>query len=73
MRLHIIVEIEEFPDLLLKNRLVLLPIFVMPDTLLTECPVETLNEGLLVLLVRTGIAVPFAVEKNLLMALRLEL
>src|SRR3989344_6575579 len=73
MRLHVVVDIEEFPDLFLKDWPVLLPVLVMSCALFPERPIEALDEGLLVLLVRTGIPVPFAVEEDFLVAFRLEL
>lgn len=73
MGLHVVVEIKESPDLFLKNGSVLLPVLVMPNTLLTERPIEALDVALLVLLVGTGIPVAFTVEENFLMAFGLEL
>ena len=73
MGLHVVVEIEEIPDLLLQEFSVLFAIFVMTDTLFTQCPVETLDMRLFILLVCTCSAMAFAVHANLVVTLRFEL
>jgi hypothetical protein len=51
MRLHVIVEMKEIPNLLFKNCPVFFPILVMAGALLPKCAVETLDVCLLILLV----------------------
>lgn len=73
MGLYIVVEIEEFPDLLLKDCLVLFAILVMADTLLSQGSVEAFDMRLLILFVCPGGPMTLAMEQNLIVAFRLEL
>ena len=51
MGLHVVVEMDEFSDLLLKNSTILLTVLVVTDTLFSQCAVEAFNVCLLILLV----------------------